>query len=108
METPYEVRVPALEVLQGASQRLYSFAIDGKLLGSFVTVSRVKRNDSGSILGYQRPEVISHIAEIRNYIESDDPMIPNALVIAFDDRVRFEPAEEADSDSDARAGTLII
>lgn len=108
MENPYEIRVPALEVRQGPRQRLYSFAIDGKLLGAFITVSRVKRSESGAILGYQRPEVISHIAEIRNYIESEDPMIPNALVVAFDDRVKFEPTKETPEGSDSRPGTLTI
>jgi hypothetical protein len=35
--------------------------------------------------------VLSHISEIRDYLESDNPMIPNAIVVAFDRRVRFEP-----------------
>ena len=35
--------------------------------------------------------MLSHISAIRKYLESDDPMIPNALVIAFDKRVQFEP-----------------
>ena len=44
--------------------------------------------------GYQRPEALKHIASIRRYLESDDPMIPNALVIAFDERVKFEPLKQ--------------
>ena len=53
--------------------------------------------------------MLSHIAEIRNYLESENPMIPNAIVIAFDDRVRFEPAKGADSLSDyARPGVITI
>ena len=35
----------------------------------------------------QRPEVLSHIASIRRYLESEAPMIPNALVVAFDKRL---------------------
>ena len=73
-------RVPALEMRQGKNRRLYSFAMDGKQLASFVTVSRIKRGGDGDILGYQRPEVLSHIREIRAYLESDNAMIPNALV----------------------------
>src|SRR4051812_48047783 len=87
-----ELRLHAIEVRQGPKRTLYSFAIDGKTLSEFTTVSRVRRQEAAAIEGYQRPEVLSHIAEIRDYLETDDPMIPNAVVVAFDRRVRFEPA----------------
>src|SRR5262249_13895773 len=89
----HELQVPALRVRQGKNRILFSFAVDGKLLSRFVTITRVSRAASGVIAGYQRPEVLSHINEIRSYLESDDPMIPNAVVVAFDDRVRFEPLD---------------
>ena len=85
------LRLPALEVRQGDDRVLYSFAVDGKQLPNFAAVSRVRRDGDTEIEGYQRPEVLSHINSIRRYIESDAPMIPNALVVAFDKRVRFEP-----------------
>jgi len=104
-----ELRLPALEIRQGENRRLYSFAVDGKKLHSFAAVSRMKRGDEQEIKGYQRPEVLSHIREIKNYIESTDAMIPNALVVAFDDRVRFEPLGKASSDgSYSRHGEIVI
>jgi DGQHR domain-containing protein len=103
-----EMHLPALEVLQGDGRVLYSFAVDGKKMHSFAAVSRIRRDGDAEIEGYQRPEVLSHIASIRRYLESDAPMIPNALVIAFDKRVRFEPLIGGPSTSYARAGTLII
>lgn len=104
-----ELRLPAIEVRQGSGRLLYSFAVDGKLIPSFATVSRIRRGDDKQINGYQRPEVLSHIAEIRNYIESDAPMIPNAVVIAFNKSVRFESATDATSGNDyTRVGTLVI
>ncbi len=102
-------RVPAIEVRQGPRRTLYSFAVDGKRLSAFTTISRIKRELDGNIFGYQRPEVLSHIAEIRRYLESQDPMVPNALVVAFNKDVRFEPFEDSVFDTDySRAGTLII
>jgi DGQHR domain-containing protein len=59
------------------------------------------------LAGYQRPEVISHIAEIRNYLESTDPLLPNAIVIAFDDRVKFLPSGETPTPY-SRWGTLVV
>lgn len=87
-----EIQVPAIEVRQGVDRILYTFAIDGKLIHDFAAISRIRREDDNKISGYQRPEILSHIAEIRNYIESVSPMIPNAVVVAFDSRVRFEPS----------------
>src|SRR5215204_5308256 len=104
-----ELRLPAIEVRQGPDHLLYTFAIDGKLIPSFSTISRIHRNGDKKIEGYQRPEVLSHIAEIRNYLESDAPMIPNAIVIAFDPRVRFEPNQDATSNTPyTRTGVLLI
>ena len=90
----YELRLPTIEVRQGQSQRLYMFAIDGKLLPSFTTVSRVKRIGR-ELDGYQRPEVLAHVSAIKSYIESESPLLPNAIVVAFDKRVRFEPETES-------------
>lgn len=104
-----DLRLPAVEIRQGPNRVLYSFAVDGKLLPSFTTVSRIHREENAQIDGYQRPEVISHIAEIRNYLESEDPMIPNALVVAFDRRVRFEAADvQPLGPGYSRLGVLVI
>lgn len=103
------LRLPALEIRQGANRLLYSFAVDGKSLPLFTTISRLRREGQEGLFGYQRPEILSHISEIRRYLESPDPMIPNALVVAFDDRVRFEPAKTISFDSGfCRPGTLVI
>ena len=104
----FELRLPALEVRQG-KRRLYSFAIDGKQLTSVATISRIRRDDKAQVQGYQRPEVLTHIASIRKYLESADPLLPNAIVVAFDSRVRFEAASETtDRKQISRPGTLVI
>jgi DGQHR domain-containing protein len=75
----------------------------------FTTISRLHREESVGIGGYQRPEVLSHIAEIRSYLESPDPMIPNAIVIAFDRSVRFEPSSvQPLGREDVRPGVLVV
>ncbi len=102
-----ELRLPAIEIRQSAERVLYTFAVDAKVVPSFATISRIQRSEEGGLRGYQRPEVLAHIAEIRNYIESESPMIPNAVVIAFDSRVQFEPHAGPVAPY-ARMGTLII
>ena len=89
-----ELSLPAIEFRQGPTRRLYSFAIDAKVIPRVAVVSRIQRDESAQIAGYQRPEAGVHIRAIRDYVESEDPLIPNALVIAFDTRVHFEPKED--------------
>ncbi len=101
-----ELRLPAIEIKQG-KRRLYTFSVDGKLIGQFATVSRVKREE-GDLTGYQRPEQLAHIDEIRTFIESESPMLPNAVVIAFDKSVRFEADSAGPKNAYARTGEIVV
>lgn len=107
MADQYEIRVPALEVRQG-DRHIYCFAVDGKRLLDFTTVSRVRRTGEGALDGYQRPEVLSHIRAIQRYIESPEAMLPNAIVLAFDKRARFEPSRRQSPVDYSVMGELII
>jgi DGQHR domain-containing protein len=108
MTVTTELRVPAIEVKQSPGRVLYTFAVEGKTIPAFATISRIRRHN-GVLLGYQRPEVLAHIGEIRKYLESPAPMIPNAVVIAFDSRVRFESTSSISPAPDyVRTGTLVI
>ncbi|ADN77433.1 DGQHR domain protein [Ferrimonas balearica DSM 9799] len=98
-----QIRVPALRIKQGPGRLLFSLAIEGKKITDIASISRIKRGDE-ELKGYQRPEVQNHIREIQRYIESENPMIPNPVIIAFDERVRFEPF----SDADDSIGHLVI
>lgn len=107
-ERKEELRLPALQVRQGERRTLYSFAVDGKTLHQFAAVSRLRRDEERAVRGYQRPEVLSHIGEIRRYLESTAPMIPNAIVVAFDERVRFTPHDGLNGCPYSQHGELVI
>lgn len=108
MKTTETLELPAIAIRQSAKRELYAFAVDGKRLHDFAQVSRLSRDDGEKIAGYQRPEVISHIAEIRNYLESEEPMLPNAIVVAFNTRVKFKPLKGAKSEAGPFHGHLVI
>src|SRR5262249_38394941 len=99
---------PALEIQQSEGTTLYAFAADGKQVPLFAAVSRVGRDSDASITGYQRPEVIDHIGAIRQYLESGQPMIPNSIVIAFDERVKVVPGSAKSPAVYSRRGKLIV
>lgn len=107
MDTIAPLHFPALEFRQGASRRLFAFTAQGKDLDRFLTVSRVRRSDDALVLGYQRPEVLSHISEIRSYLESGEALLPNAIVVAFDRRVGFQ-SQDVVQPGTTRQGVLSI
>ena len=85
MADRYEIRLPALGSGKASST---STASGSTASGS--TTSRLCRASiatTTTLQGYQRPEVLSHIRAIRRYLESDGAMLPNAIVLAFDERV---------------------
>src|ERR1700754_3424787 len=103
----HELTVPALAIRQSSDRTLYSFAVDGKQLPRFAAVSRVHRTDHHQLDGYQRAESLAHVKTIRKYLESEDAILPNALVVAFDSRVRFTASGEPDG-SGVQVGRLVI
>ncbi|MFC7279238.1 DGQHR domain-containing protein DpdB [Paractinoplanes rhizophilus] len=106
----HELRLPALEITQGPNRRIYTFAIDGKHVDTIAAVARLRRGDDTQLHGYQRPESVAHVAAIRRYLDTDpNPLLPNAIVIAFDDRVQFRPDKATDDRPEfVRSGTLSI
>src|SRR5688500_13710718 len=105
--TTLELSVPALAIRQSSHRTLYSFAVDGKQLPTFAAVSRVQRTDRHELTGYQRAESIGHIKTIRKYLETADAILPNALVVAFDSRVRFEAGDDPEAGG-VPVGQLVI
>lgn len=49
----------------------------------FATIDRAGRDSEGSLSGFQRPQIAGHIRNIRDYLEQDDSVLPNPIVVAF-------------------------
>ncbi|MCB9759488.1 MAG: DGQHR domain-containing protein [Alphaproteobacteria bacterium] len=102
-----QLEIPALAMSQSPGRQIFAFGVDGKMVPHFAQVFQASRDGAGSLSGYQRHQVRKHIDEIRLYVESERPMIPNAVVLAFSDEVRFEPLAGQAEDG-TRMGTLRI
>ena len=74
--------LPAIRIKQN-NKYLYAFSVNGKDIYKFSTISRISRTESGNLKGYQRPEAQAHISEIKEYLESENALLPNPIVIAF-------------------------
>jgi DGQHR domain-containing protein len=98
---------PALALMQNKKTTIYAFAVEGKRLSEIASIARAARGRDGQFVGYQRPEVKKHIGEIRRYLESDFPTMPNAIVLALDSSVTFT-ATKTRSAGQSTTGTLRI
>jgi len=61
-------------------------------------VSRIGRNESGDLVGYQRPAVKRHIRNIVDYLDGPEVLFPNSLIIAFSSQVQFQPSSAPEND----------
>ncbi len=73
----------ALKITQAASAPLYMFTLTAGEVLQVADISRVARDDVGELIGYQRPEVRGHIQEITDYLDSDQPLFPNPIIMAL-------------------------
>jgi DGQHR domain-containing protein len=99
----------ALLIEQSADHPVYLFALTAEELARIADVSRVARNDANELIGYQRPEVKRHIQNIVDYLSSETPILPNAIILALSSTVRFTKSRGPNVDDGiAAAGTIEI
>jgi len=73
---------------------VFSFAATAAQISEVARIERAGRSDTGILSGFQRPQVAAHIHEIRDYLEREDAVLPNSIVVAFTDRVTVKPVRE--------------
>jgi DGQHR domain-containing protein len=99
----------ALRLVQSPGHPLYLFSLTGKELLEIGEISRVSRDEAGQLIGYQRPEVKHHIQNIVDYLNGENALFPNSIILALSSRVRFHQSRgPAVDDGLAAAGTLEI
>jgi DGQHR domain-containing protein len=79
----------ALELVQTDGHPLYLFTLTAAEVLQVADVSRVSRDEAGTLIGYQRPEVKSHVQDIVDYLASDPVIFPNAIIMALSSAVEF-------------------
>ena len=103
------LRRRALRIEQHPQHPLYLFALTGEELLHIADISRVSRNDAGKLIGYQRPEVKRHVDDIVEYLNGDELIFPNSLILALSSRVTFVRSRGPQvEDTVVTAGTLEV
>src|SRR5258708_30302976 len=83
------VRRRALWLHQDRKHPLYLFSLTGEELLAIADISRNSRDDPAKLIGYQRPEVKRHIQDIIDYLNGDNIIFPNSIILALSSAARF-------------------
>ena len=99
-----------LRLEQPGGNEILLFSLAPREVLRIADIARIGRGDQGQLIGYQRPEVRSHIRNIRDYLVGDDVVFPNAIILAIaSDAVRFRGSRgPKTNDGLATAGTIEI
>lgn len=99
----------ALKVLQSDDTPLYLFTLAAEEIDMVADVARISRDEAGKLIGYQRPEKQKHVKQIQDYLDSEDPLFPNGLILALPPEVKWKSSRgPSTSDGLAVSGTLEI
>ena len=99
----------ATKLAQSDQTPLYQFALTSEEIATVADISRLSRDDTGKLLGYQRREVKKHVADITDYLNSEAPLFPHPLIVAFSSRVVFTSSRGLwVNDGVSIAGTISI
>lgn len=106
-----EIVVRALHTKQGESLDVYAFFIRGADIVRLADISRIARDDSDTLRGFQRPEIRTHVRGIVEYLNQGHVLFPNAIILAMSPEVRFVASRGTKPTGDegiAQSGTLTI
>jgi DGQHR domain-containing protein len=67
-----------------------TFATTASDLQRFASIDRIGRDASGRLRGFQRPQIASHILEIKDYLRKPEAVLPNPIVVAFTSGITVE------------------
>ena len=109
MNAPRTINRRALLVKQGGGVPIYLFVLTAEELWQIAEISRISRDETGDLIGYQRPEVRKHVTSIVEYLDSPDPIFPNSIILSLSSRCRFVRSRGPNVDDGiAVSGTLEI
>ncbi len=108
---PKALVVRALHTTQGEGLDVYAFFIKGSDILRVADISRIERDASEALKGFQRPEIRQHVNGIVDYLNQGRVLFPNAIILALSPEIRFVASRGSRPDGDSRvsdSGTLTL
>jgi DGQHR domain-containing protein len=106
-----EIVVRALHTTQGIGFDVFAFFIRGADIVRLADISRIGRDETDALRGFQRPEIRSHVKGIVDYLNQGPVLFPNAIILAMSPAVHFAASRgtrPTGDESIAQSGTLTI
>ncbi len=99
----------AIRIHQNKKHSLFMFSLTRDELKDIADISRVSRDDNGRLIGYQRGKAKQHIQEIVDYLDGDEVLFPNPIILAFSNKVKFTGSRGRNAnDAYSAKGTIHI
>jgi DGQHR domain-containing protein len=98
--------VRAVRAYQGQSQALFAFFMPGNLITQIADISRVGRDESDGLQGFQRKAIRTHIKQITEYLDQGPVLFPNAILLALSPNVKFSRARGRDPEGIQNVGEI--
>jgi DGQHR domain-containing protein len=110
-QTASKVLVRALRTQQTKSVDVFAFFMPGAQIARVADISRIERDEDDQLRGFQRREIRNHVLSIVEYLNQQNVLFPNAIILAMAPDVRFTksrgPAPD-ELEKGVDAGTLSI
>jgi DGQHR domain-containing protein len=87
----HQFQFVAIGAKQSRTTRVFTFAAKAQDILDTCEIDRAGRTKDGQLFGFQRPQIASHIQEIRDYLGSNEAVLPNAIVVGFLGNVKVKP-----------------
>jgi DGQHR domain-containing protein len=79
---------PVISPEQGTAASVICFVAKPSEIARIARIDRIGRDAKGSLRGFQRQRIASHVREIRDYLSRREAILPNAIVLAFNRGVK--------------------
>ena len=83
------LKVRAIRTRQGSDFDVFSFFIPGGKITEIADISRIHRDESDKLKGFQRKDIRNHIKAIVEYLDQDTVLFPNAIILALAPEIAF-------------------
>jgi DGQHR domain-containing protein len=84
-----EIVVRALRTHQGSGIEVFAFFIYGSDITRIADISRITRDDGDVLKGFQRSEIKNHVKSITEYLNTNNALFPNSIILALGKEVEF-------------------
>lgn len=83
----------ALQPVQSKAAQVFCFVANAGDVRRIARIERAGRDEGGTLVGFQRPQIAGHIHEIRDYLDRPNAILPNSIILGFTSDAKLSPSK---------------